>query len=136
MNQREKLSEPDAAHASFVRRQAVLMVLFALAIVGAFYVVGATNLRTVRWVATAVPVAVLVLWGVAFVRMIRAEDEMLQMAHLRAVAIGGGLVLFTGTVWGLFERLLATPPYPAFLLLPAFAIIYSGILLIQGVRGL
>lgn len=35
--------------------------------------------------------------------MIRGEDEMMHLLQLRAVAIGGGLVLFVASLWGLFD---------------------------------
>lgn len=134
MKEREPLSGPDAARIRFLWQQAVLMTLFAASAFGAKSVLRGTDLQAARWAVTAIPAALLIVWGWAFARMIRVQDEMMQMVHLRAVAISAGLVLFVATLWGLFERMLGGPTFPVVLLLPAFAVVYSGALFLQGIR--
>lgn len=130
----ERMSGPDAARMRFVRRQTVLMTLFAVSIVAGVFLTRAADQVESRIAATVIPTTILIVWGRAFARMIRGEDEMMHLLQLRAVAIGGGLVLFVASLWGLFEELLGAPRFPGFLLLPAFAVAYSIVLFMQGVR--
>lgn len=134
MGEREPLSGPDAARVRFLWQQAALMALFVVPVLGAKSVLRGTELQAARWAVTAVPVALLIVWSWAFIRMIRDQDEMMQGLHLRAVAIGAGLVLFVASLWGVFERMLGGSAFPAYLLLPAFALVYSGALFLQGIR--
>ena len=128
----EELSAPDAARRRFHRLQWLLMLLFAVCMIGAAELVEGTGHPGARVAAASVPAAVLIVWAVAFARMIRGEDEMMQTVQLRAVSIGSGLVLFAVSLWGLFEGLLGVPRFPGFLLLPAFAFAYSAVLFVQG----
>ena len=130
----ERLSGPDAAHKRFIRRQTLLMTLFAVSVVAGVLLTRAADHVEARIAATVTPTAILILWGSAFARMIRGEDEMMHLLQLRAVAIGAGLILFVASLWGLFEEMLDAPRLPGFLLLPAFAAAYSIVLFMQGVR--
>jgi hypothetical protein len=130
----EHLSGPDAARTRFIRRQALLMMLFAVSVVAGDLLTRATDHVGARIAATVLPTAILILWGSVFARMIRGEDEMMHLLQLRAVAIGAGLVLFLASLWGLYEQMLGAPRLPGFLLLPAFAVAYSIVLFMQGVR--
>lgn len=61
----------------------------------------------------------------------RADDEMMRVLQMRITAISAVLVLLGGTVWGLLEKLLDIPGFWSFLLLPAFAVVYGSISLIE-----
>jgi hypothetical protein len=130
----EPLSGPDAARTRFLRLQVLLMALFALSLPGGDLLARATGHEGARFAATILAATILIVWGSAFARMIRGEDEMMHLLHLRAVAIGAGLVLFLASLWGLFEKVLDAPRLPGYLLLPAFAVVYSTVLFMQGVR--
>ncbi len=130
----ERPSGPDAARTRFIRLQALLMTLFAVTLAAGALLTRATGHGEARIAAVVLPTVILILWGGAFARMIRREDEMMHLLQLRAVSIGGGLVLFLASLWGLFEEMLDAPQLPGYLLLPAFAVVYSIVLFIQGVR--
>lgn len=127
-------SPPDAARARFMVAHVILALLFIVAMTGGAALLSRADTLALRVAATAAPALVLCLWAWEFARMIRRADEMMQAAHMRAVAIAAGLVLFAASLWGLFEQMLGLPAYPSVYLLPAFAVVYSVALSAQGVR--
>jgi uncharacterized membrane protein len=78
-----------------------------------------------RWLLAIGPVALLALWAWEFLRLIRSSDEMMQAMHLRAIAISAGTVLLAASLWDIVARLAPAPGVPAFLLLPASAVVYG-----------
>lgn len=120
-----QLSGPDAARRRYMVVQLAIAITFALTIIAAGVLMPHAQGELQRWLVTSAPVGVLVLWAWALFRVISHDDEMMQAFHLRLIAISAMLVVFAGTAWGIVERLLAAPPLPAFLLLPAFAVVYG-----------
>lgn len=122
-----RLSPPDAARRRYLVVHIVLMIAFTgsmFAVVG----VGPTTHPIVRGLLVLLPAVLLALSVLEFARMVRNSDEMMKPLYLTAVSISATLVLVAGTVWGLLEVLLDTPRFPAFLLLPAFALLYGIVL--------
>ncbi|HEY6816439.1 MAG TPA: hypothetical protein VI168_12940 [Croceibacterium sp.] len=120
----DRLSPPDAAR----RRYNIVHTLVMFAFAGSIVAVarfGPGAAPALRWALVALPAVLLALAVWEFVRMVRRDDEMMQLLYLRAVSISAGAVLVAGTIWGMIEVLLGTPAFPAFLLLPAFATIYG-----------
>jgi len=122
---RPPLSTPDAARRRFMVIQMVVLAAFAVVMIATATIMQRIDSPTHRWLYAAGPVAILILWAWEFFRMIRRDDEMMQVIHLRAVALSAGLVLLAASLWGILERLLQAPGLPNFLLLPAFAVVYS-----------
>ena len=120
-----KLSPPDRAMRRFLFLQFVLLGAFAGVMMATEAVIPRTSLSWQRWLFAAGPVSLLLLWAWEFFRAIRAQDEMMQAIHLRAIAAAAGLVLLGASLWGIPERLLGAPQMPAFLLLPVFAVVYG-----------
>lgn len=120
-----QLSGPDAARRRYLVVQLVIAITFVLAIIAAGALMSRAQGELQRWLLASAPVGVLVLWAWAFFKVVRHDDEMMQAFHLRLIAISAMLVVFGGTAWGIVERLLAVPPLPGFLLLPAFAVVYG-----------
>lgn len=118
-------SAPDAARRRFVLAQTAILVGFAAVMVATTIILRRVDVPWQRWLFAGGPVALLILWAWEFFRMIRADDEMMQAVHLRAVALSAGLVLLAASLWDVLVRLLAVPAAPAFLLLPAFALVYG-----------
>lgn len=129
------LSPPDAAMLRHHSLQGVVAVVFVLSVFVARWIVDGAAAPW-HWLGPAFPAIVLICWAVIFVRMLRDADEMQQAAHARAIAVAGGGVVFTASVWGLFEFMLGAPEIPAFLLLPAFSVVYGAAVAIQGGRRL
>lgn len=121
---RTPLSAPDAARRRYLFSQTAILVGFAAVMWAANTLLPRVTVPWQRWLFAAGPVALLVLWAWAFFRMIRADDEMMQVVHLRAVALGAGLVLLAASLWDVVVRLLGAPALPTFLLLPVFALVY------------
>src|SRR5690606_31785582 len=128
----EQVSPPDAARNRFMMLHVVFALAFVVAMLGGGAVVSTYDSPLVRIAATVAPVAVLAFWGWEFARMILRADEMMQAAHLRAVAIGAGIVLFGVSIWHLFATMAGLPEFPQTFLLPAFGDIYSMALSAQG----
>jgi hypothetical protein len=120
-----ELSPPDKAMRRFHFLQPALLGAFAAVMVATSAVMPRAELAWQRWLFAAGPVSLLLLWAWEFFRVIRAQDEMMQVIQLRAVAIAAGLVLLGASLWGIPERLLGAPQLPGFLLLPAFALVYG-----------
>jgi len=119
-----RLSPPDAAR----RRYNIVHTLLMLAFAGSIFIavrLGPAATPALRWILVALPPVLLAVAAWEFVRMVRKDDEMMQLLYLRAVSISAGAVLVAGTIWGMIEVLLGMPAFPAFLLLPAFAVIYG-----------
>src|SRR5688572_28722565 len=117
-----RLSPPDAARRRFNFVHTVVMLAFAVSIfVAVRFAPGAPP--ALRWGLVALPNVLLTLAAWEFVRMVRNDDEMMQLLYLRAISISAGLVIVAGTIWGLIEVLIDVPGFPAFLLGPAFAAI-------------
>jgi hypothetical protein len=131
----EPLSGPDIAARRYAWAQSALAILFAASVIAAAYLVRGADTNLMRWMAVALPAAVFLVWTWVAVRSIRAADEMVQAALVRAVAIAGTLVTVAATIWGLFETLLAAPRLPIFLLAPAFAVCFGIAVRAQGVRA-
>lgn len=119
------LSPPEAAARRFLIVQFSVLAAFVVVMVAVAKVVPISYKSWQRWLLTAGPMALLVVWAWEFVRMIGAQDEMMHALHLRAVAMSAGFVLFVAALWGIPERLLGATHLPAYLLLPAFAVVYS-----------
>lgn len=128
----EQISPPDAARNRFMVLHVVFALTFVVAMLGGVAVIGTHDSPLVRAAATLVPAGVLLFWGWEFARMILRADEMMQAAHLRAVAIGAGIVLFGVSIWHLFATMAGLPEFPQTFLLPAFAVIYSIAMSAQG----
>ena len=120
-----RVSPPDAARRRFLFVQSCIIVAFAAATLVTGALLPSVEGTSLRWLLAAGPVLLLVLWAWQFYKMIRDDDEMMQAFHLRVVAISGMLVLLGGTIWGVLERLLGVPALPAFMLLPAYAVVSS-----------
>ena len=119
-----RLSPPDAARRRYNIVHTLVMLAFAGSVVIAVrYGPGAP--QALRWALVALPPALLGFAAWEFVRIVRKDDEMMQLLYLRAISISAGVVLLAGTIWGMIEILLGLPGFPAFLLLPAFAVIYG-----------
>lgn len=131
---RTKMSAPDAAMRRFLIVQFVVLGAFAAVMLAVNAVVPGVEAAWRRWLFTAFPVSLLLLWAWEFFRVIRAQDEMMQAAHLRTVAVAAGLVLLGASLWGIPERVLDAPELPAFLLLPIFAAVYGGAWAMTGGR--
>ena len=128
----DRISPPDAARNRFMILHVVCALAFVIAMLGGVAAISAYDSALVRAAATAVPAGVLLFWGWEFARMILRADEMMQAAHLRAVAIGAGIVLFGVSIWHLFATMAGLPEFPQTFLLPAFAVIYSVVMTAQG----
>lgn len=122
---RRPLSAPDSARRRFVIAQFGLAAAFAISMSAAATLIPRFDQPVHRWLFALVPVLLLTVWAWRFFEMIRADDEMMQALHLRAVAISAGLVLLAVSFCGIFERLVGVSAVPAFLQLPAFALIYG-----------
>lgn len=119
-----RLSPPDAAKRRFRIVHPIVMLAFAGSILAAVHLGPAVS-TPLRWVLVALPPLFLMLAIWEFIRMVRKDDEMMQLLYLRALSISAGVVLVGGTMWGMMEVFLEAPRFPAFLLLPAFAVIYG-----------
>jgi hypothetical protein len=128
-----RLSPPEVARRRFSIVHTLVMLAFAASIL-AVARFGPTAPPALRWALVALPPMLLALSAWEFVRMVRNDDEMMQLLYLRAVYISAGLVLVAATIWGMFEVLLGMPGFPGFLLLPAFAVIYGIVLSILSSR--
>ncbi len=122
---RRQSSAPDVARRRFVLVQFGLVAAFTAAMLTASTMIPRFEQSLYRWLLALVPIWLLIVWAWRFFEMIRADDEMMQALHLRAVAISAGLVLLGVSLWGILERLVGVSAVPAFLQLPAFALIYS-----------
>jgi putative oxidoreductase len=122
---RKPLSPPDAARRRFLILQSVILIAFGAVVAASGILMPRLADTPLRWLLAAGPLALLVWWGWQFYKMVRDDDEMMHVLHLRAVAISAMLVLLGGTMWGVLERLLDAPVLPAYLLLPLFAVPYS-----------
>jgi hypothetical protein len=131
----KRLSPPDAARRRFTFRHLAILAAFAVAMLAAGEFMPRLEESPLRWLLAAAPVAVLALWGWEFYKMVRDDDEMMRAMHLRVTAISGMLVLLTGTMWGILERLLGAPVFPAYLLLPAYAAVSGIIMALLARRG-
>jgi len=131
---KDQLSPPDAAMRRFRIAQFVLLGGFAAVMVATSMVIPTAPMAWQRWLFAAGPVALLLAWAWEFFRVIHAQDEMMQAMHLRVIAVSAGLVLLGASLWGIPARLLDVPELPAFLLLPLFAVVYSGIWTMTGGR--
>lgn len=129
-----RLSPPDAAMRRFVLVQFALLGGFALVMLATTEVIPRAEMAWQRWLFAAGPISLLLVWAWEFFRVIRAQDEMMQTMHLRAVAIAAGLVLLAASLWGILERLLDVPDFPLSLLLPVFAAVYGGVWSMTGGR--
>lgn len=116
---------PDIARRRFIAIQSGLAAGFTIAMLVASACIPRVDHPAYRWLIASIPVILLIVWAWRFFEMIRADDERMQAIHLRAVAVGAGLVLLSVSLWGIFERLVGAPEIPAFLQLPAFAVIYG-----------
>jgi len=125
MKAQDPLSPPDAARRRFTLVQIGVLGAFAATMIAIGQIMPRIETPALRWVIAALPLALLLYWAWAFFGMIRDDDEMMQRIHLRAVALGAGLVLLAATLWGILEKLMDVPGLPSFLLLPAFALLYS-----------
>jgi O-antigen/teichoic acid export membrane protein len=130
------LSGPDLA----ARRDAIAQAALATVFAALMFFVKST-LRTLetdsalRWALVALPGVLLIAWAWVVARGIRQADEMMQALYVRAAAIAGGTLLTAATVWGLFVSLLGAPDFPAFLLLPAFSLLFGVVLTVLRARG-
>jgi hypothetical protein len=120
-----KLSPPEASRRRYSFVQPAVLAAFALAMVVAGTLMPRAQEAPQRWLLAAGPIALLAWCAWEFFKVIRNDDEMLQAFYLRAVAISGMLVLLAGTMWGILERFLLVPPFPSFLLLPAFSGVFG-----------
>lgn len=71
------------------------------------------------------PVAVLTLWWLSYLRLIRRFDELERRIEVRSVAISGALVLWIITSWGILAELLGVAMMPAYLFAPLAVLIYA-----------
>ena len=130
-----RLSPPDAARRRFMLVQTAILIAFAGAMVATRLLIPQLEDPAQRWLLAAIPAVLLGWWAWEFFRMVRADDEMMQAYHLRIAAISGMLVLLGGTIWGMFERLVDAPALPAYLLLPAYALVSGFVSLALARRG-
>lgn len=135
MNSHGKRSAPDAARQRFVTVQTIILVGFVLALLGAHYTIQRVDGQMVQWLLAAVPLAMLMLWAWEFLWVVKNDDEMMRALQLRVIALSAMLVLLGGTMWGVLERLVGVPALPGFLLLPAFALIYGIMWMVQSDRA-
>lgn len=135
MASKEPLSGPDAAARRSGVQQFIFAAVFAALIFAATFALPHLDTPALRWAVTAVPAGVLLIWGWAMFAALRHADEMMKALFLRAFAIAGLTVLTAATAWGIFEKMLGAPDFPAFLLLPAFSMIYGFVMMAQRPRG-
>ncbi len=119
------LSPPDAALRRFRIAHAFYLTAFAVVMLLSKDILPRISVPWGRWLFALAPVALLALWAWEFARMIRAADERQQPVHLRALALGFGIVLLAATLWDVMARLGGAPSVPVFLLLPASALVYG-----------
>ncbi len=130
------LSGPEIAARRYARVQLVLAVVFtALMVAVKFALRRLEPDSALRWALVAAPGIVLIAWAWIIVRSIQDADEMMQMLHVRAVAIAASIILTVATIWGLFVSMLNAPDLPAFLLLPAFSLLFSVVYTVLRRRG-
>lgn len=134
MASKQPLSGPDAAARRAGFQQLIFAVIFAALIFAATFALQRIEAPALRWATVAVPAAALIVWGWYIYAAVRHADEMMRVIFLRAFAIAGLTVLTGATAWGLFEEMLGAPDFPAFLLLPAFSMIYGLVMLTQKAR--
>ena len=122
---RKPLSPPDAARRRFIVLQSLIVIAFAAVVAASGLLVPRISATPLRWLLAAVPLALLAWWAWEFYKMVRDDDEMMHVLHLRAVAISAMLVLLGGTMWDVLDRLLGVPALQVYLLLPLFAAVYG-----------
>jgi hypothetical protein len=120
-----KLSPPDAARRRYAFVQAAVLGAFAIAMLLAGMLLPRATGGLQRWLLAVAPLGLLALWAWNFFKVIRDDDEMMRAFYLRVVAISAVMVLLLGTMYGIVERLLGAPAFPAFLLLPTFAALFG-----------
>jgi len=119
-----RLSPPDAARRRYNIVHTLVMLAFAGSIVTAARF-GPGAAPALRWALMALPPLLLALAVWEFVRMVRKDDEMMQLLYLRAVSTSAGVVLVAGTIWGMIEVLMGSPGFPSFRWFLAFAVVYG-----------
>ena len=122
----------ERAFGRFILRQTLLILAYVLGLVLALHWLDHTAHTGWRIALVAVPALALAGWAWVFAAMIQSSDEMMRALRIRAIALAAGAVLVLATIWGLFAELLGLPEFPAYLLLPGFALVYGVALQILG----